>query len=218
MSGLQSSTPAYHRREEIVNSLTHMIPAFIFAGFGIPLIGTAAQFGDLRRVLSALVFTLALFLLYTASGSYHAVKPGRWKDRLKLLDHAAIYVLIAATYTPFTLVSLTGAWGWSLFAVVWTAALAGVTAKVFLVGRYSLLSTLLYIAMGWIVVVAIGPLRSAVSDATLWTLLIGGLFYTGGTLFYHQKRIPYMHAVWHLFVVAGSTSHLIAVWSVIAGT
>jgi hemolysin III len=217
MSGVQTATQTYHRREEVVNSLTHLIPAVIFAGFAVPLVTAAAEQGDVRRILSALVFSAALFLLYTASGSYHAARPGRLKDRLKLLDHAAIYVLIAATYTPFTLVSLAGVWGWSLFAVVWTAALAGVIAKVFFVGRYSLLSTLLYIAMGWIVVVAIEPLRGAVSAGTLWALLIGGLLYTGGTLFYHQKRIPYMHAVWHLFVVAGSASHLIAVWSIISG-
>ena len=207
---------AVRRSEEALNTLTHLVAAVVFAVCGAFLTYQSSQSGDVRRVVSAAVFSFGLLLLYSASSSYHAVAPGPLKNRLKLLDHSAIYVLIAATYTPFTLVSLSGAWGWSLFGVIWGAALFGVAAKFFLIGRFNLISTLLYIAMGWTVVVAIGPLRAALSNDILLALLAGGLLYTGGTFFYHRKKTPYMHAVWHLFVVAGSSAHFYAVWAALA--
>ena len=209
----QSITLIRPRREEALNTMTHLIAAVIFAIGGALLIHQTSQSGEVLRVVAASVFTVGLLLLYSASSGYHAVAPGRRKERLKLLDHAAIYILIAATYTPFTLVSLSGPWGWSLFGVIWAAALLGVAAKVVLIDRIDILSTVIYIAMGWVVVVAIEPLRQALSSDVIVALVLGGLLYTGGTLFYHLKRVPYMHAVWHLFVMAGSGAHFYAVWA-----
>jgi hemolysin III len=120
-------------------------------------------------------------------------------------------VLIAGTYTPFTLISLRGAWGWSLFGVIWGLALVGVVAKLFLTGRFARLSTLIYLLMGWLVVVAVVPMTQALPLATLLWLLAGGLAYSLGTIFYHNERLPYAHAVWHLFVLAGSACHVVAV-------
>jgi hemolysin III len=207
----------YSSREELANTITHGAGALASLIAGVVLIVLAGLSGDVWRIISVAVFSLALVLLYSASTIYHGTPQGRTKDRLKILDHCAIFVLIAGTYTPFTLISLRGAWGWSLFGLVWGLALAGVILKLVFATRYRLLSTLLYIAMGWIVLVAIVPLVQAVSAAVLTWLVVGGVAYTAGTLFYHQRRIPYAHAIWHLFVIAGSASHVVAVALVISG-
>ena len=154
---------------------------------------------------------LCLLLLYIASTLYHAIQHPVAKGRLKVFDHCAIYVLIAGTYTPFTLVGLRGSVGWWLFAAIWTLALCGVVFKLIYTGRFKRLSTLIYIAMGWLVVVAIKPLLSSVDPVTLGWMLAGGLFYTLGTFFYHRESIRYSHAIWHLFVIGGSVCHFVAV-------
>lgn len=197
--------------EERANTITHGLGAVLSLVGGAGLIVLAARGGDPWQIVSAAVFSAALLLLYTASTVYHAVRRQPVKARLEILDHAAIYLLIAGTYTPFTLVGLRGPWGWSLFGVIWGLALIGVVAKLFLTGRFSRLSTLTYIAMGWLVVVAIAPaLRALPASALIW-LLLGGLLYTAGTFFFHQDRLPYAHAIWHLFVLAGSACHVAAV-------
>jgi hemolysin III len=198
-------------REELWNALTHGLGAVASLVGGAVLVTLAAVFGDLWQVVSAGVFTFTLVLLYVASTLYHAVPSTAAKARLKVLDHCAIFLLIAGTYTPFTLVSLRGPWGWTLFGLVWVLAAAGIVFKLFFTGRFQLVSTLLYVALGWMIVVAYRPMMEALSAATLAWLVAGGVSYTAGTVFYMSKRIPYSHGIWHLFVLGGSACHFAAV-------
>ena len=181
-----------------------------FAG-GTVLIVLASLTGDPWKIVGSAVFTATLVLLYTASTLYHAARAPVLKGRLKVLDHASIYLLIAGSYTPFTLVGLRGGWGWSLFGVIWGLAVAGVIFKLFSAGRFRLISTGIYVAMGWLVVIAAGPMIRALDASVLGWLVAGGLAYTGGTVFYHNRRLAYSHAVWHGFVMAGSFCHAVAV-------
>lgn len=184
--------------------------ALSVAGLAV-LVTLASLRGDAWSVTSTAIFGTTLVLLYTASTLYHSFRGERIKRLLRKFDHAAIFLLIAGTYTPFVLVSLRGPWGWSLFGVIWGLAIAGVTVKCWFTGRFEVLSTLLYIAMGWLVVIALRPMLHAVTPAGLWLLLAGGLSYTVGTAFYAWSRLPYHHAVWHLFVLGGSVCHFFAV-------
>ena len=203
---------AYTPREELANSLTHGLGALLsVAGLGL-LVFKAAQHGDAWQVVSTAIFGTTLVLLYTASTLYHSFRGERLKQVLQKFDHAAIFLLIAGTYTPFVLVTLRGVWGWSLFSVVWGLAVAGVTIKFWLAGRFRLISTLIYLAMGWLVMIAIKPLVAALPAAGLKLLIAGGLCYTGGTCFYLWKRLPYHHAIWHGFVMGGSACHWAAVY------
>lgn len=208
-----TATPsAYTPREELANAITHGIgAAFSVAGLAL-LVTFAALRGDAWHVVSAAIFGATLVLLYTASTLYHSFHDAEVKRTLRKFDHAGIFLLIAGTYTPFLLVSLRGAWGWSLFGVVWGLGIAGVIMKFWLAGRFRLLSTLIYLGMGWIVVIAARPMIAAVPAGGLWLLLAGGLCYTGGTVFYLRKQMPYHHAVWHLCVLAGSACHWAAVF------
>lgn len=220
IGGMQVPLPATHSsfmtsvesiREEIASALTHGLGAvFALAGSAV-LITLAAINGDGWQLFSSIVFGVALLLLYTASTLYHAIQHPVAKGRLKVFDHCAIYVLIAGTYTPFMLIGLRGPWGWSMFAAIWTLALAGVVFKLFYTGRFKALSTGIYIAMGWLIVVAIKPMLAAIDLWTLGWLLAGGLSYTLGTYFYHRESIRYSHAIWHLFVIGGSVCHFVAV-------
>jgi hemolysin III len=196
---------------ELANTLTHGVGIFLALFGGVGLIVLAAIQRDPWKIVGASVFSVTLVLLYTASTLYHAVRSPVLKVRLKVLDHAAIYLLIAGTYTPFTLVGLRGGWGWSLFGVVWGLAVGGVVFKIFFAGRFRLVSTAIYVAMGWMVLVAIGPMVQRLDPAVIAWLVAGGLAYTLGTFFYHNRRIPYSHAVWHGFVLAGSLCHGVAV-------
>ena len=198
-------------RDEIANALTHGLGAAAALAGGAVLITLAAIHGDGWQLAGAIVFGITLLLLYTASTLYHAIQHPIAKGRLKVFDHCAIYLLIAGTYTPFTLIGLRGPWGWGLFAAIWTIALAGVVFKLFHTGRFPRLSTALYVAMGWLVVVAIKPMLASIDAWTLGWLLAGGVFYTLGAYVYHRGSIPYAHAIWHLFVIAGSVCHFVAV-------
>jgi hemolysin III len=200
-------------REEIANALTHGLGATAALAGGAVMITLAALYGDGWQLGSAIVFGISLLLLYLASTLYHAIQHPVAKGRLKVFDHCAIYLLIAGTYTPFTLIGLRGPWGWGLFAAIWGLAFAGIVFKLFYTGRFKLLSTIIYIAMGWLVIVAIKPLLNALDAWTLGWLLAGGICYTLGTVFYHRPSLRYSHAIWHLFVVAGSVCHYIAVLS-----
>ena len=204
------SSPA-SLREEIANALTHGPAAAAALAASAVLITLAAIYGDGWQLASAIVFGITLLLLYTASTLYHAIQHPVSKGRLKVFDHCAIYLLIAGTYTPFTLIGLRGPWGWGLFAAIWTLAIAGVIFKLFYTGRYKKLSTAIYIAMGWLVLVAIKPMWSSLDGWTLGWLFAGGAFYTLGTLFYHRESLPYSHAIWHGFVIAGSVCHFVSV-------
>src|SRR5690606_30793760 len=176
-------------RDEIASALTHGFGAAAALAGGAVLITLAAVHGDGWQLGASIVFGVTLLLLYTASTLYHAIQHPVAKGRLKVFDHCAIYRLIAGTYTPFTLIGLRGPWGWGLFIAIWTIAIAGVVFKLFYTGRFKLLSTIIYIAMGWLVVVAIKPLLTSVDPWTLGWLLAGGLFYTLGTFFYHRESI-----------------------------
>lgn len=198
-------------KEEFANAFTHGIGILAGAAAGAVLITLAAIYGDVWQIVSAAVFVGALVLLYTASTLYHAIQHRVAKSRLKVFDHCAIFILIAGTYTPFTLVTLKGPWGWSLFGVAWGLALLGVVFKLFFTGRYEKLSTAIYIAMGWMVIVAMKPLLDALPLQTFIWLLAGGFFYTAGTFFYHRDKMRYAHAIWHLFVLGGSVCHFVAV-------
>ncbi len=204
-------------REEIANAFTHGLGVILAIGGGAVLVSLAWTYTGAREIVSVTVFSLALVLLYTASTLYHAVRHPALKSRLKVLDHCAIFLMIAATYTPFTIAAMRGGWGWSLFGVVWGLAVFGIVFKLFFTGRFKVLSTATYIGMGWLVVVAFAPLSQALTPTALWLLVLGGVFFTAGTLFYHLERLPYSHAVWHLFVLAGSICHFAAVTAQIIG-
>lgn len=213
-TGLPSSgAPASsaHVREEFANALTHGLGATAALAGGAVLITLAAIYGDHWQLIGAIVFGACLLLLYLASTLYHAIQHPVVKGRLKVLDHCAIYLLIAGTYTPFTLVGLRGPWGWGLFAAIWSLAMAGVVFKLFFTGRFKRLSTLIYIAMGWLVIIAIKPLLASIDAWTFGWLLAGGICYTLGTVFYHRPSLRYSHAIWHLFVIGGSVCHYISV-------
>lgn len=197
--------------EEIANSVTHGIGLCLsLAGLAI-LVALASLHGGAIHVVSCAVYGSTLVAMYATSTLYHSARSPRAKRVLKILDHCSIYLLIAGTYTPFTLVTLRGGWGWTLFGVVWGMSVLGILFKAFLVHRFPVVSTLIYLTMGWLVVVAVEPLlRLTPRGALLW-LVAGGIAYTAGTAFYMWKRLPYSHAVWHLFVLGGSACHYCAV-------
>jgi len=197
--------------EELGNTITHGIGLVLsLAGFVILLI-LAVTHGSAWHIVSCAVYGATLVCLYSASTLYHGIPSPRLKRALKIFDHSAIYLLIAGTYTPFLLVNLRGGWGWSLFGVVWGLALAGILLKFWFVDHFQILSTTVYLLMGWLAVIAVRPLLEMVPTAGLLWLLAGGFFYTIGVVFYAWKRIPYNHVIWHVFVMAGSTCHYFAV-------
>jgi hemolysin III len=204
--------------EEIANSVSHGT-IFVASLGAIPiLVGTAAWRHDVWQVVAGAVFGVTLALLYGTSALYHALPHGKAKGVFRVLDHSAIYLLIAGTYTPFALGALRGAWGWSLFGAVWGLAILGIVAKSTLGFRFPRLSTFIYVTMGWMVLVAIRPLVMHVDRAGLAWLLAGGVAYTCGVYFYaRDNRMRYAHFVWHLFVGAGSACHFVAVLRYAAG-
>ncbi|HET6230637.1 MAG TPA: hemolysin III family protein [Longimicrobiaceae bacterium] len=197
--------------EEVANSVTHGA-GLLASAVALPvLVALAAMHGTVWHVVAASVFGGSLVALYGASTIYHAVRSPRAKHVMRIADHSAIYLLIAGTYTPFTLVTLRGPWGWSLFGVVWGLAAAGIAFKLFFVDRFIGLSTAMYVAMGWLVVVAAKPMLALVPAGGLGWMAAGGLAYTGGVVFFLWHRLRYSHAVWHLFVLAGSACHFVAI-------
>ena len=197
--------------EELANSLTHGLGLALSLAAAPVLVVTAVATADVWRIVAASIYAATLVLLYAASTLYHSVRQPALKEALQRVDHAAIYLLIAGTYTPFTLISLRGAWGWSIFGVVWALALIGVLLKGRFGARLPALSTWLYLAMGWIIVIALRPLSLHVAPTGLRWLAVGGALYTGGVVFYVWERVRYSHAVWHLFVLGGSMAHFAAV-------
>lgn len=197
--------------EEIANSITHGL-GLIASIAALPmLLLKASSSNDPSAVPGAAIFGVTLILLYGTSTIYHALPLSKGKHFFRVLDHSAIYLLIAGTYTPFALGPLRGTWGWALLAIIWTLALVGIGSKVVVGFGVPHLSTGLYLAMGWLIVVAIKPLVENVPRAGILWLAAGGLAYTGGVVFYAMKRVRYNHMIWHLFVAAGSVCHFIAV-------
>jgi hemolysin III len=204
----------YSRHEETLHWLTHAI-GIAASLVAIPwLVSVAAHGGDPWRLVAGVVFGVSSLLLFSTSVLYHAASSSQYKTRLRMLDHSAIYLLIAGTYTPFALGVLRGPWGWSLFGVVWGLAVAGILAKTMLGFRFHLTSTFLYLGMGWVGVVAARPLMEALTRHEITWMVAGGLAYTAGVPFYLWKNRRYSHAVWHLFVLAGVACHFVAVLSV----
>lgn len=210
-----TDTPAapsrYTKREEIANSLTHGLGVVMAVAGLVVLIVFAALYGNAWHIVSCSIFGAALILLYLASTLYHAIQHPAAKPILRILDHSAILVLIAGTYTPITLVSLHGPWGWTLFSVIWALAAVGILIETTRLRRFRAGLIALYVIMGWAVVAAVKPMTHNVGVGGLWLLLSGGLAYTGGIVFYLWKHLPYNHAIWHLFVLAGSVLHYFAI-------
>jgi hemolysin III len=213
-----SSYHAYSHREEIAHSVTAAIGVAATV-IGIPwLIVIAALHGGAWRVLGAIAFGIGALLMFGTSTLYHSVRRPDLKAVLRKLDHSAIYVLIAGTYTPFTVGVVRGSLGWSLFGIVWALAVFGVATKMAGGLRIPLLSTVLYVVIGWIGVVAFKELSANLTNAQFAWVVAGGLCYTGGVPFYLWKRQPYAHAIWHVFVLAGVTCHFVAILSVISAS
>lgn len=208
---MESSLNRYSIKEEIANSITHGIGIVLAIGALGILATFAGIYGNPWHVISVSVYGFTLILLYTASTLYHSIQDPRAKNIFQILDHSAIYMLIAGTYTPFTLVNLRGPWGWSLFAVVWCLAFIGTAIQLSRMERWRVVSLVLYVGMGWTVLVAIKPLISSVATGGLILLLLGGLAYTFGIVFYRWKSLKFHHAVWHIFVLTGSILHFFAV-------
>ena len=198
--------------EEIANSISHGIGLVATLG-GTPfLIMHAARYGDAGFFVGTSLFSATIILLYLASTLYHALPMGKAKRVFRVIEHSAIFLLIAGTYTPFTLGVLSGAWGWTLFGVVWSLAAIGVALKVFNKASHPIVSTGLYLLMGWLIVIAVDPLFAKVPTSGLLWLIAGGLSYTAGVAFFAtDSRLRYGHLIWHLFVIAGTVCHFFAV-------
>ena len=202
---------SYSVREEIANAITHGIGALLsIAGLAV-LVSFAALYGDAWHVVSTSIFGATLVLLYAASTVYHSVWHQQTKMILQRIDHSAIFLLIAGTYTPFALVNMRGPWGWTLFGVIWAVALLGIALQLFPRRRNERLSLVLYLGAGWMALVATEPFLASVEIGGLILLLIGGLFYSLGVIFYVWQQLRYHHAIWHGFVLAGSSFHFFAV-------
>ena len=208
---MEKSLNRYSPGEEIANSITHGIGILLAIAALCVLTVFAGRYGNVWHVVSVSVYGTTLILLYTASTLYHSIQNHSVKGIFQILDHSAIYLLIAGTYTPFTLVNLRGPWGWWLFGVVWGIAILGIVFQLFPARRRKAVSMGLYIGMGWVIIVAIKPLIQSVETGGIALLVSGGLAYTAGILFYAWKKMKFHHAVWHIFVLAGSVLHFFAV-------
>ena len=203
--------PEYTLGEEIANSVTHGVGALLSLVGTAILLYRAARYGTTLHVVSFAVYGSCLFLLHLSSTLYHALRPPRAKRVFRVFDHCSIYLLIAGTYTPFLLLSLWGRWGLTLLIAIWTLAIAGIVFKSLFIGRLQRASVLLYVLMGWMIVVAAREAWVRVPHAAIGFVAAGGLLYTLGVAFYAWKALPYNHAVWHLFVLGGSVCHYAAI-------
>lgn len=199
----------YTPTEEIFHGITHGIGAALSIAGLVILVVLAAQMGDAWRIVSFSIYGGSLTLLYLASTLYHSFQDERLKQFFRHFDHLSIFLLIAGTYTPVTLISLRGAWGWTLFALIWGFAVSGIVYELLFLGRYKWITMSIYLGMGWLAVVAIKPMVTMVPRGLFWWLLAGGLCYTGGVFFYARKKMRYHHVLWHLFVLFGSACHFL---------
>lgn len=202
----------YDSKEERLNVITHALGFLLSIAALVLLVVYASIYGDVWHITSFAIFGASLIVMYAASTLYHYTQNPEVRIKLNILDHAAIYVLIAGTYTPFTLVVLKGWLGWTIFGVAWGLALIGVFFKVFYFGKFAKISTLAYVFMGWVIIFAIKPLIDSFPLAGLVWLFSGGLAYSIGALFFSVKRLPYNHAIFHVFVLLGSFCHFMAVF------
>ncbi|MFC4268174.1 PAQR family membrane homeostasis protein TrhA [Polaribacter marinivivus] len=203
----------YPKKEETLNILSHGL-GFLLSIVALPfLILKSFNFTGFWKPLSFIIYGLSMIILYAASTFYHAAKNPKRRRRLNIFDHAAIYVLIAGSYSPFCLVALDSSLGWYMFVFVWLFALAGVILKLFYTGKFDKLSTALYLLMGWQVVIFIKPLMASLTSEGLQFLFAGGIFYSVGAILYSIKKLPYNHAIFHIFVLLGSLSHFLAIYN-----
>ena len=202
----------YSPREEMTNIISHAVGLVLSIVALLLMLIRASASGSTLHIVSAAIFGFSLIALYAASTLYHSAKNPKVRSRLRINDHATIYVLIAGTYTPFTLITLNGWVGWTIFGVSWGMAIAGVVLKLFFTGKYNVLSTLMYVFMGWIIIFAVKPLINSLSSEGLFWLVAGGVAYTTGAVIYSIKKIKFNHAIFHLFVLLGSICHFISVY------
>ena len=203
-----ASTHVFSKEEEISNSITHGIGVILSIAALVVLIVFASLYGNVWHVVSFTLFGATMLLLYTSSTLLHALKPGRAKDFFEIMDHSSIYFFIAGSYTPFLLVAVQNSTGWTLFAIVWGLAIGGTIFKAFFVKKFLFTSTLLYVVMGWLIVFVWNDLVAAIHPTSLILLIIGGLLYTVGAIFYIWKLFKHHHAVWHIFVLSGNSMSL----------
>ncbi|MEZ5148102.1 MAG: hemolysin III family protein [Bacteroidales bacterium] len=202
----------YPPLEEKLNVITHGF-GFLLSIAALTLMVVFASIkGNAWHIVSSAIYGSSLVLLYLASTLFHSAKRQNMRNRLNVFDHASIFILIAGTYTPFLLVTLNGPWGWSLFGVVWGLAIGGVILKLFFTGKKQILSTIGYVLLGWVIIIAIKPLVNNIALGGLVWLIAGGIAYTGGAVFYLFKKMPFNHAIFHVFVLAGSICHFVAVF------
>ena len=204
-------SPFYSRGEEIANSITHGIGTGLSIAGLTALVVLAVIYGDVWRVVSFSIYGGSLILLYLASTLYHSLQHPKVKHALRKFDHASIYVLIAGTYTPFLLVSLRGSVGWPLFFLIWGLAAAGIVWKMFFLGKLEVLATIIYILMGWMCIFLFKDMLATIPTFGIIMLVAGGVVYTAGVIFYAWEKLPYNHAIWHLFVLGGSVCHFVAI-------
>ncbi|MFO8144798.1 MAG: hemolysin III family protein [Candidatus Syntrophosphaera sp.] len=193
--------------EEIANSITHGMGIGLSIAALVILVVFAARQGDIWKVVSFSIYGTTLIILYLSSTLYHAFPQPNVKRFFRILDHCSIFLLIAGTYTPVTIGVMRGVWGWTMFGIIWALAIAGINLKIFALGKLKKLSVIIYILMGWMVVIAINPLLEQMTPVFMTWLAIGGACYTLGVIFYAFKKMPYHHAIWHLFVLGGSICH-----------
>ncbi|KQU25242.1 hemolysin III family protein [Peribacillus butanolivorans] len=206
-----ANTHVYTKKEEVVNAITHGVGVLLSIAALVFLIIFSVQKGSAWHVVISVIYGVSMLLLYVSSTLVHSFPAGKTKDLFEIFDHSAIYLFIAGTYTPIMLLVIQGTLGWTLLGIVWGVAVIGVVFKAFFVKKFLFLSTILYIAMGWLIVIAWGPLSAAMPSTGIQLLVAGGLLYTFGAVFYVWRGFPYHHAVWHLFVLAGSVAHFFAV-------
>jgi hemolysin III len=202
----------YSPLEEKTNIISHAVGLVLSVVALVLMVVRASEYGNAWHIVSVSIFGASLISLYAASAFYHSAKDPDLRSRLRIIDHATIYILIAGTYTPFTLVTLNGTVGWVIFGISWAMAFSGVILKLFFTGKYNALSTLMYVFMGWIIVFAIKPLINNLSSEGLFWLVAGGVAYTTGAVIYSIKKIKFNHAIFHMFVLLGSLCHFISVY------
>lgn len=207
-----ANTHVFSKREEVANSITHGIGVILSIAALVLLIVFASLKGNAWHVVSFTLFGSTMLLLYTSSTMLHSLPQGKAKNVFEILDHSSIYFFIAGTYTPFLFLAVKGSLGWSLFGVVWGLAIAGTVFKCFFVKKYLFVSTIGYVALGWMITFAWGPITNSLPYDAILLLVLGGIFYTVGAIFYLWRMFPYHHALWHLFVVAGSVMHFFCIF------
>lgn len=206
-----SILPKYTKNEEIMNAVTHGIGAGLSIAGLVVLVVFASMHGDVWKIVASAIYGASMIVLYTASTLYHSFSKTKAASKLNMFDHISIYYLIAGSYTPFMLVNLRGGWGWSIFGVVWACAIAGTVLKIIYSNKLRKVSTIIYLAMGWIIIIAIYPFVKNVETGGIILVVLGGLSYTIGVIFYKWKSLPFNHAIWHLFVLAGTVLQFFAV-------